>query len=34
MEEVSIADNSVNFYQTTRRNDPEDSHVQPNIGCV
>jgi hypothetical protein len=26
METASIAETSVNFYQTTRRNNPEDSH--------
>jgi hypothetical protein len=28
MEAVSISETSVNFYQTTRRNIPEDSHLQ------
>jgi hypothetical protein len=27
METVSSSKTSVNFYQTTRRNDPEDSHL-------
>jgi hypothetical protein len=27
MEAVSISEMSVNFYQTTRRNKPEDSHL-------
>jgi hypothetical protein len=28
MEAASTSGTSVNFYQTTRRNDPEDSHLQ------
>jgi hypothetical protein len=28
MEAASISETSVNFYQTTRRNNPEDSHHQ------
>jgi hypothetical protein len=28
MEAASISESSVNFYQTTRRNIPEDSHLQ------
>jgi hypothetical protein len=28
MEAVSTSETSVNFYQTTRRNNPEDSHLQ------
>jgi hypothetical protein len=28
----STTDTSVNFYQTTRRNSPEDSHLQDNVG--
>jgi hypothetical protein len=28
MEAASISETSVNFYQTTRRNNPEDSHLQ------
>jgi hypothetical protein len=28
MEAVSTSETSVNFYQTTRRNIPEDSHLQ------
>jgi hypothetical protein len=31
MEAVSTPETSVNFYQTTRRNIPEDSHLE--IGC-
>jgi hypothetical protein len=27
MEAASISETSVNFYQTTRRNNPEDSHL-------
>jgi hypothetical protein len=27
MEAVSTLETSVNFYQTTRRNNPEDSHL-------
>jgi hypothetical protein len=27
MEAVSTSETSVNFYQTTRRNIPEDSHI-------
>jgi hypothetical protein len=27
MEAASTSETSVNFYQTTRRNNPEDSHV-------
>jgi hypothetical protein len=27
MEALSISETSVNFYQTTRRNNPEDSHL-------
>jgi hypothetical protein len=27
MEAASTSETSVNFYQTTRRNDPEDSHL-------
>jgi hypothetical protein len=27
MEEASTSETSVNFYQTTRRNNPEDSHL-------
>jgi hypothetical protein len=27
MEEASTSESSVNFYQTTRRNNPEDSHL-------
>jgi hypothetical protein len=27
MEEVSTSEASINFYQTTRRNIPEDSHL-------
>jgi hypothetical protein len=27
MEVVSISETSINFYQTTRRNIPEDSHL-------
>jgi hypothetical protein len=27
MEAVSASETSVNFYQTTRRNNPEDSHL-------
>jgi hypothetical protein len=27
MEEASISETSVNFYQTTPRNNPEDSHL-------
>jgi hypothetical protein len=27
MEAVSISETSANFYQTTRRNNPEDSHL-------
>jgi hypothetical protein len=30
MEAVSTSETSVNFYQTTRRNIPEDSRVQKN----
>jgi hypothetical protein len=29
MEAVSTSETSVNFYQTTRRNNPEDSHPRP-----
>jgi hypothetical protein len=28
MKAASISETSVNFYQTTRRNNPEDSHLQ------
>jgi hypothetical protein len=28
MEAASTSETSVNFYQTTRRNNPEDSHLQ------
>jgi hypothetical protein len=28
MEEASTPETSVNFYQTTRRNNPEDSHLR------
>jgi hypothetical protein len=28
MEAVSISETSVNFYETTRRNIPQDSHLQ------
>jgi hypothetical protein len=28
MEAASTYDTSVNFYQSTRRNNPEDSHLQ------
>jgi hypothetical protein len=28
---ASTAETSVNFYQTTRRNNPEDSHLQGNF---
>jgi hypothetical protein len=28
MEEANTSETSVNFYQTTRRNNPEDSHLQ------
>jgi hypothetical protein len=28
MEAASISETSVNVYQTTRRNNPEDSHLQ------
>jgi hypothetical protein len=28
MEAAFTAETSVNFYQTTRRNNPEDSHLQ------
>jgi hypothetical protein len=28
MEAASTSEISVNFYQTTRRNNPEDSHLQ------
>jgi hypothetical protein len=27
MEAASVSETSVNFYQTTRRNNPEDSHL-------
>jgi hypothetical protein len=30
MEAASTFETSVNFYQTTRRNNPEDSHLQIN----
>jgi hypothetical protein len=36
MEAVSTSETSVNFYQTTRRNIPEDSHFIVNVdflGC-
>jgi hypothetical protein len=35
MEAVSTSETSVNFYQTTRRNIPEDSHliVFKNVWC-
>jgi hypothetical protein len=29
MEAASTSEMSVNFYQTTRRNNPEDSHLDP-----
>jgi hypothetical protein len=28
MEAASTYETSINFYQTTRRNNPEDSHIQ------
>jgi hypothetical protein len=28
MEAASTSETSVNFYQTSRRNNPEDSHLQ------
>jgi hypothetical protein len=31
MEAASISETSVNFYQTTRCNNPEDSHLQVNV---
>jgi hypothetical protein len=31
MEAASISETSVNFYQTTRRNNPEDSHLEDNL---
>jgi hypothetical protein len=31
MEETIISEMSVNFYQTTQRNNPEDSHVQGSV---
>jgi hypothetical protein len=31
MEAVSTSETSVNFYDTTRRNIPEDSHLQKQI---
>jgi hypothetical protein len=30
IEAVRTSETSVNFYQTTRRYNPEDSHLQPN----
>jgi hypothetical protein len=33
MEATSTSQTLVNFYQTTRRNNPEDSHL-PNIGMI
>jgi hypothetical protein len=30
MKAASTSETSVNFYQTTRRNNPEDSHLQHN----
>jgi hypothetical protein len=36
MEAVSISEMSGNFYETTRRNNPEDSHLQKKrkINCL
>jgi hypothetical protein len=31
MEAASTSETSVNFYQTTRRNNPEDSHLYPRL---
>jgi hypothetical protein len=31
METASISETSVNFYRTTRRNNPEESHLYPYI---
>jgi hypothetical protein len=32
MEAASTSEKSVNFYQTTRRNNPEDSHLHTTCG--
>jgi hypothetical protein len=34
MEEASTSETSVNFYQTTRCNIPEDSHLQDYVGYI
>jgi hypothetical protein len=34
METASSSETSVNWYQTTRRNNPEDSHLLYNIHCL
>jgi hypothetical protein len=32
MDAASTSETSVNFYQTTRQNNPEDSHIQSKYG--
>jgi hypothetical protein len=33
MEAASTSETSVNYYQTTGRNNPEDSHIQADVPC-
>jgi hypothetical protein len=34
MQAASTSETSVNFCQTTRRNNPEDSHLQEHLYCT
>jgi hypothetical protein len=33
MEAASTSEMPANFYQTTRRNNPEDSHLRETVSC-